>query len=73
MKLLITLQICGMVLLAAGAQGTIRQLIDPEDHGLLSWLPGGYAASLTVHIAVAVFGLLLGGWAAERVKKRKRA
>lgn len=59
-------QICGMVLLALGAQGVIRQLIDHGDAGLLGWLPGGFAASLTAHIALAVVGLLLTGWAHTR-------
>ncbi|KAB2349433.1 hypothetical protein [Actinomadura rudentiformis] len=65
------LRIIGMVLLVVGAQGTIRQLVDHDNAGLLGWLPGGFAASLTVHVAATVAGVLLAGWSHDRAKARK--
>lgn len=53
----------GVVLLVLGAQGAIRQLIDHDNVGLLGWLPGGFAASLTVYALAVVIGVLVAGWA----------
>ncbi|MFJ5881412.1 hypothetical protein [Kitasatospora cineracea] len=61
----------GMVLLVLGAQGAIRQLVDHSDTGLLSWLPGGFAVSLTVHALAAVAGAVLAGWAHGAAKAAK--
>jgi hypothetical protein len=65
------LQIIGMVLLVVGAQGAIRQLVDHDNAGLLGWLPGGFAASLTAYVAATVVGILLAGWSHDRAKARK--
>ncbi|WP_030463421.1 hypothetical protein [Kitasatospora sp. NRRL B-11411] len=61
----------GMVLLVLGAQGAIRQLVDHADAGLLGWLPGGFAAGLTVHVLAAVAGAVLAGWAHGAAKAAK--
>jgi hypothetical protein len=53
----------GVVLLALGAQGAIRQLINHDNAGLLGWLPGGFAASITVYAVAVVIGAVVAGWA----------
>jgi hypothetical protein len=58
--------VLGMVLLAVGAQGAIRQLADHDNAGLLDWLPGGFGVQLAGHVAVALAGLLLAGWGSRR-------
>ncbi|GIE28450.1 hypothetical protein Ait01nite_014950 [Actinoplanes italicus] len=58
--------ILGMILLAVGAQGAIRQLVDHDNAGLFSWLPGGLAVELTGHIVLALAGLLLAGRGSRR-------
>ncbi len=58
----------GMVLLVLGAQGAIRQLVDHDDAGLLDWLPGGFAASVTVYLLAAVAGVAVAGWAHGKAK-----
>lgn len=50
------LQGLGVVLLALGAQGAIRQFVDHGNAGLLGWLPGGFAVSITVHVLAVVGG-----------------
>ncbi|CAM5286170.1 hypothetical protein GCM10010329_82540 [Streptomyces spiroverticillatus] len=62
------LQVLGLILLALGVQGAIRQLADYSDLGLLRWLPGGYEAALTGHVVAAVAGLALAAWATKRSK-----
>jgi hypothetical protein len=51
--------VLGMVLLAVGGQGTIRLLVDHDDAGLLSGLPGGFAVRLVGYLVVVAVGLLL--------------
>ena len=58
--------ILGMVLLVVGAQGAIRQLVDHQNAGLLSWVPGGFGIQLAGHVVVAVTGVLLAGWGSRR-------
>ncbi|UFQ16566.1 MULTISPECIES: hypothetical protein [Streptomyces] len=58
----------GMVLLVLGAQGAIRQLVDHDDAGLLGWLPGGFAASVTVYFLAAAVGVAVAGWAHGEAK-----
>lgn len=53
----------GVVLLALGGQGAIRQLIDHDNAGLLGWLPGGFAVSITVHILAVLIGAVVAAWA----------
>lgn len=65
-------QILGMVLLALGAQGAIRLLIDHSHAGLLSWLPGGFAVWLSCYVVVTVVGGALAGWGAGRAKRAER-
>ncbi|MEV6873403.1 hypothetical protein [Amycolatopsis sp. NPDC051128] len=67
----VALQILGMVVLALGGQGVVRLLIDHDRAGLLSWLPGGFAAWLTGHCVIALVGVLLTGWADTRRKRRE--
>jgi hypothetical protein len=58
--------VLGMILLAVGAQGAIRQLVDHYNAGLFSWVPGGFGAQLAGHLVLAVAGLLLAGWGGRR-------
>ncbi|WP_151773967.1 hypothetical protein [Streptomyces abyssomicinicus] len=62
------LQVAGMILLAVAGQGLVRLLLDHQDLGLLRNLPGGFAATLTVHAVVTVAGALLAGWSHGRAK-----
>ncbi|MFF9139867.1 hypothetical protein ACF09G_20155 [Streptomyces albogriseolus] len=62
----------GVVLLALGGQGAIRQLIDRDNAGLLGWLPGGFAASITVYILAVVIGVVVAGWAHAAAKTAGR-
>ncbi|WP_129841231.1 hypothetical protein [Streptomyces sp. RFCAC02] len=66
------LQILGMVLLVLGAQGAVRQLVDPDDAGLLRGMPGGPALGIGVHIAAAVTGAVLAGRAHDKAKTAER-
>ncbi|NBE51841.1 hypothetical protein [Streptomyces boluensis] len=66
------LQILGVALLVLGAQGAIRQLVDHGNAGLLAWLPGGFAAGITVHVAAVVVGAVLAGWARGRAKAGRK-
>ena len=59
----------GMVGLALGGQGAIRLLIDNSVAGLLSWLPGGFAAQFLAYVAIAVGGAVLAGWGADQARK----
>ncbi|WP_424217635.1 hypothetical protein ACN20G_36325 (plasmid) [Streptomyces sp. BI20] len=54
-------QVLGMALLVIGAQGAIRQLVDHDNAGLLDWLPGGFAASITVYALAAAIGAVIAG------------
>lgn len=56
-------QALGMALLVIGAQGAIRQLVDHDNAGLLGWLPGGFAASITVYVLAVVIGAIIAGQA----------
>ncbi|WP_410672143.1 hypothetical protein [Amycolatopsis sp. cmx-4-68] len=57
-----------MVLLALGAQGGIRLLVDHADRGLLDWVPGGFATCLTCYAVLTLAGVLLAGWGSARAK-----
>lgn len=59
--------IVGVALLAFGAQGAIRLLVDHSNSGLLDWVPGGFAAQLACYLAAAIGGTLLAGWAGKRL------
>ncbi|WP_250006257.1 hypothetical protein [Actinoplanes sp. M2I2] len=58
--------VIGMILLVVGAQGAIRQLVDHDNAGLLSWLPGGFGVQLAGHVVLALAGVLLAGWGSRR-------
>ncbi|ONI89106.1 hypothetical protein ALI22I_16465 [Saccharothrix sp. ALI-22-I] len=60
--------IAGMVLLALGAQGGIRLLVDHDNAGLLGWLPGGFAARLSCYAVIALAGALLASWGSRKTK-----
>ncbi len=62
------LQVLGMVLLVAGAQGAIRLLIDHANLGLLRWLDAGFAGTLVCYLVVTAIGVVLTGWAHDRAK-----
>ncbi|MGW2224046.1 hypothetical protein [Streptomyces formicae] len=61
-------QALGMALLVIGAQGAIRQLVDHDNVGLLGWLPGGFAASITVYVLAVVIGAIIAGRANDARK-----
>ncbi|MFF3646942.1 hypothetical protein [Streptomyces sp. NPDC002564] len=61
-------QALGMALLVIGAQGAIRQLVDHDDVGLLGWLPGGFAVSISVHVLAVVIGAVIAGRAHDTRK-----
>ena len=48
--------IVGMILLVMGAQGAIRLMADHDDAGPLGWMPGGFAAQLSVYCLTVVVG-----------------
>ncbi|WP_328615747.1 hypothetical protein OHS18_02485 [Amycolatopsis sp. NBC_00355] len=66
------LQVVGMVLVAVGAQGAIRLLIDHGKLGLLGWLGAGFAGTLVCYVVVAAIGVVLTGWAHDRAKAAGR-
>jgi membrane associated rhomboid family serine protease len=66
------LQVLGMILLALGTQGAIRQIADHGDAGLLAWLPGGFAVGVTAHILALVAGALLATWSHRAAKAAGR-
>ncbi|GGP44033.1 hypothetical protein [Saccharothrix coeruleofusca] len=51
--------VLGMVLLALGAQGAIRLLVDHANAGLLGWVPGGFAVQLSCYLVVTAAGVAL--------------
>jgi hypothetical protein len=58
--------VAGVVLLALGAQGGIRLVVDHDNAGLLSWLPGGFAARLLCYVLITVVGVALANWGKRR-------
>ncbi|MFI5803637.1 hypothetical protein [Streptomyces sp. NPDC051561] len=66
------MQVLGMILLALGAQGAIRKIIDHEYGGLLSWMPGGLGPALAVYVLAAMGGLAAAGWAHSKAKAAGR-
>lgn len=58
-------QILGVALLVLGGQGAIRQLVDHDNAGLLGWLPGGFAASITVYAVAVATGAVVAAWARQ--------
>jgi len=61
--------IAGMLMVALGGQGSIRQLLDHEYAGLLSWLPVEWGARLAIYAVVLVIGLVLAGRAGAKLKR----
>ncbi|WFE53163.1 hypothetical protein [Micromonospora sp. WMMD1155] len=61
-----TTLVIGMILLVYGAQGTVRQLVDHDNAGLLGWAPGGFGTQLAGHVVLGIVGLLLAGWGGRR-------
>ena len=60
--------VVGMVLLALGAQGGIRLLVDHDNGGLLHWMPGGFAVWLCGYVVISLAGALLAGWGSRKVR-----
>jgi len=60
------LLVAGMVLLVVAGQAAVRLLIDHQNAGLLTWLPGGFVAQLLVYLAVAGVGIVLAAKNAHR-------
>ena len=63
--------VAGMILLALGVQGAIRLLVDHDNAGLLSWMPGGFGVWLTVDLIAAVVGAVLAWWGSNKLKQAK--
>ncbi|MCO4695736.1 hypothetical protein LRR80_01787 [Streptomyces sp. RO-S4] len=63
------LQTLGVALVVLGGQGAIRLLVDHDNTGLLAWLPGGFAAGVTVHFVAVAVGAVVAGWAHSRAKE----
>lgn len=57
----VAVQVVGMVVLAVGAQGAIRVLLDHSDRGLVSWA-GGFGAALVGDLVLVVVGGALAWW-----------
>lgn len=66
------LQILGVALVVLGGQGVVRQLVDHGNAGLLGRLPGGFAASVTVHVAAVAIGAVVSGRARSKAKAARR-
>ncbi|MFJ1758847.1 hypothetical protein ACIOD2_00940 [Amycolatopsis sp. NPDC088138] len=66
------LQVLGMVLTVAGAQGAIRLLIDHGNVGLLGWLDAGFTGTLVCYLVATAIGVVLTGWAHDRAKAAGR-
>ncbi len=62
------LQVLGVALLVLGGQGAVRQLADHGNAGLLGWLPGGFAASITVYFVAVAIGAVVASWARSQAK-----
>ncbi|GGY00638.1 hypothetical protein GCM10010358_63060 [Streptomyces minutiscleroticus] len=62
----------GVVLLALGGQGAIRQFVDHGNAGLLGRLPGGSTAGITVYVLAVVIGALVAGRAHAAAKTAGR-
>lgn len=65
----VTVLVGGMVLLVLGGQGAIRLLADHDNSGLLSWLPGGFAAQLLVNVVLVCVGVPLAAWGSRKAKQ----
>ncbi|GGU02147.1 hypothetical protein GCM10010272_54120 [Streptomyces lateritius] len=50
-------------------QGAIRQLVDHNNAGLLRWLAGGFAASITVYLVAVAIGAVVAGRAHGKAKE----
>ncbi|MET7950405.1 hypothetical protein [Micromonospora sp. NPDC005324] len=61
--------VIGLALLALGAQGAIRLLVDHDNSGLLSWMPGGFGVRLSCYVVAAAAGIALAAWGARRSKQ----
>ncbi|MFG1647288.1 hypothetical protein ACGFMK_44010 [Amycolatopsis sp. NPDC049252] len=66
------LQVLGMVVTVAGAQGAIRLLIDHGNAGLLGRLGAGFAGTLVCYLVATAIGVVLTGWAHDRAKAAGR-
>ncbi|MER6916655.1 hypothetical protein ABT354_33810 [Streptomyces sp. NPDC000594] len=66
------LKILGVTVLVGFGQGLIRILTDPDDLGLLHWLPGGPAPALLAHAVLTIAGVALTSWAHSQSKTLSR-
>ncbi|MQY22092.1 hypothetical protein [Nocardia macrotermitis] len=58
--------VVGVALLALGAQGGIRLVIDHSNAGMLGWLPGGFGVRLVCYVIMAAVGIYLANWGTQR-------
>ena len=65
----VAIMVLGLVMLAVGAQGAIRLVLDTTDAGLLAWLPGGMAIQLVAYVLIAIIGIVLAGYRSDRARK----
>ncbi|GAA0266271.1 hypothetical protein GCM10009539_61320 [Cryptosporangium japonicum] len=64
--------VVGMVLVAVGAQGAIRLVVDHDDAGLLGWVPGGFWVRLACYLVAVVVGLGAAAWGAPKTQRTNR-
>lgn len=62
----VIVQVAGIALLVLGAQGGIRLLADHGNAGVLTWLPGGFAAQLVCYVGVTALGVALAIWGKQQ-------
>ncbi|RDI44502.1 hypothetical protein [Nocardia mexicana] len=66
------LQVAGMVVTVVFAQAALRQLFDHEKSqlwGVFDWIPGGWSVRFVALLLVTAVGVLLAGWANDKVKQ----
>ena len=63
------LLIIGIVLLVLGVQDGIRILVDNQQQGLFSWVPGGFTIHIALDVALAIGGALLAKYASQMKAK----
>jgi len=62
----IFLLILGIVLLVIGIQDGIRVLLDNQQVGIFSWVPGGFTVHVALDTVLAIGGALLARYASQK-------
>jgi hypothetical protein len=69
-------QITGAAVMVFGTQAVIRLLFNHHRSpiwGVLDWLPGGWGGQAAAFAALVALGVLLAGWADDRIKAGEAA